>query len=219
MATARTLRRTARGIDRFIFFTDAVVAVAITLLVLPLIDTASNIGSATVPEYVTHNFPRIVAFVLSFAVVGRFWISHHQFSETITDYTRGALWLNMAWMLTIVFLPVPTELLSSEKGHFMLANGLYIGTMLVNMILTLWLRELYVHKPEMLTNDGLHIVRAGLIDIRLNVLLLAIALTLSITIPPTGIWTLFLLLLSSPIARLIRNKGWREPAASEHPHP
>jgi uncharacterized membrane protein len=219
MATVTTIKRTARGIDRFIFFTDAVVAVAITLLVLPLIDTASNIGSATVPEYVAENWTRIVAFALSFAVVGRFWISHHQFSEVITDYNRTALWLNMAWMLTIVFLPVPTELLSSEKGHFMLANGLYIGTMLINMILTLWLRTVYVHKPDMLTADGLHIVRAGLIDIRLNVLLLIIALALSITVPATGMWTLLLLLLSSPLSRIIRNKGWRERAAAEHPHP
>ena len=213
MAIMRHARRTERGIDRFVFFTDAVVAVAITLLVLPLIDTASNIGGASVPEYIGENFTRIIAFVLSFAVVGRFWISHHQFIENITDYNRNALWLNMAWMLTIVFLPVPAELLSSEEGHFMLANGLYIGTMLVNMILTLLLRTLYVHKPEMLTDEGLHIVRVGLIDIRLNVVLLSIALTLSITVPQTGIWTLLLLVLSSPIARLIRNKGWREPAA------
>lgn len=169
------MRRTERGIDRFVFFTDAVVAVAITLLVLPLIDTASNIGGASVPEYIGENFTRIIAFVLSFAVVGRFWISHHQFIENITDYNRSALWLNM--------------------------------------ILTLLLRTLYVHKPEMLTADGLHIVRIGLIDIRLNVALLSIALTLSITVPQTGIWTLLLLVLSSPIARLIRNKGWREPAA------
>jgi uncharacterized membrane protein len=213
MASSKNPLRTSRGVDRFIFFTDAVVAVAITLLVLPLVDTASNIGATSILEYLQNNGNRIFAFVLSFAVVGRFWISHHQFSETITDYTVGALWLNMAWMLTIVFLPVPTELLSSAESHFMLANGLYIGTMLVNMILTLWLRNLYLRKPAMMAPEGIPLVRAAVLEIKINVVLLSVALVLSIAVPPTGMWTLLLLLLSSPLARLIRNKGWREPVS------
>ncbi|MBK5239146.1 MAG: DUF1211 domain-containing protein [Actinomycetales bacterium] len=210
MTYGKALLRTPRGIDRFIFFTDAVVAVAITLLVLPLVDAANNIGQATSGEYLVENGTRIFAFVLSFAVIGRLWIAHHQFSEVITDYSVGTLWLNMAWMLTIVFLPVPTELISSEADDFTVANGVYILTMLANMSIMLWLRHVYLKNPSMMTPEGLVRVREGILGMRVNIILLVIALVLSVTVAPIGLYALMLLVFGSPITRLIRNRGWRE---------
>jgi uncharacterized membrane protein len=210
MAHRKTLSRTPRGIDRFIFFTDAVVAVAITLLVLPLVDAANNIGQATSGEYLTENATRIFAFILSFAVIGRLWITHHQFSEVITDYSVLTLWLNMAWMLTIVFLPVPTELISSEANDFTIANGVYVLTMLANMSIMLALRHVYLRNPSMMTPEGLVRVREGILGMRVTIVLLLLVLVVSVTVAWIGLYALALLLTAPPITRLIRNRGWRE---------
>ena len=209
MTYGKILKRTPRGIDRFIFFTDAVVAVAITLLVLPLVDAANNIGQATAGDFLISNATRIFALVLSFAVIGRLWIAHHQFSEVITDYSVGTLWLNMAWMLTIVFLPVPTELISSEADDFTIANGVYVLTMLANMSIMLWLRHVYLKNPTMMTAEGLVRVREGILGMRVNIVLLVIALVISVSIASVGLFALALLLVGPPITRLIHNRGWR----------
>jgi uncharacterized membrane protein len=210
MTYGKTLLRTPRGIDRFIFFTDAVVAVAITLLVLPLVDAANNIGQATSGEYLVANATRIFAFILSFAVIGRLWIAHHQFSEVITDYSVVTLWLNMAWMLTIVFLPISTELISSEADDFTIANGVYVLTMLANMSIMLALRHVYLKNPSMMTPEGLIRIRQGILGMRVNIILLVIVLVISVTVVSVGLYALALLLLGPPITRLIRNRGWRE---------
>ena len=209
MTYGKVLLRTPRGIDRFIFFTDAVVAVAITVLVLPLVDSANNIGQATSGEYLVENATRIWAFILSFAVIGRLWITHHQFSEVITDYSVLTLWLNMAWMLTIVFLPVPTELISSEADDFTVANGVYVLTMLANMCIMLALRHVYLKNPAMMTPEGLLRVRESVLGMRVTIVMLVVVLVVSVTIASIGLFALALLLLAPPITRLIRNHGWR----------
>jgi uncharacterized membrane protein len=212
MAHDKVHLRTSRGLDRFIFFTDAVVAVAITLLILPLLDDANNIGQATAAEYFAQNSSRIFAFLLSFAVVGRLWIAHHQFSEVITDYSMLTLWLNMAWLVTIVALPVVTELMSSEEDSLAVSNGAYIATMLANMFIMLMLRHVYLKRPAMLTPAGLVLVRGGILGMRVSIGLLLVALVVSVTVTSIGLFAITLLFLSRPISRLIRNRGWRERA-------
>lgn len=202
--------RTPRGLDRFIFFTDAVVAVAITLLILPLLDDANNIGQATASDYFVDNWSRIFAFLLSFAVVGRLWIAHHQFSEVITDYSMVALWLNMAWLVTIVTLPVMTELISSEQQTLAVSNGAYILTMLANMLIMLTLRHVYLRHPSMLTSAGLVFVRESILGMRVSITLLLVAFIVSVTVTSIGLFAISLLFLSRPISRFIRNRGWRK---------
>ncbi len=70
--------RTPRGFSRMVNFCDAVVAIAITLLILPLVDTASSIGTMSVGDLFTENAYRLFVFVLSFAVIGNVWFIHHQ---------------------------------------------------------------------------------------------------------------------------------------------
>jgi uncharacterized membrane protein len=204
--------RTPRGLDRFIFFTDAVVAVAITLLILPLLDDANHMGEATAADYFVENWSRIFAFLLSFAVVGRLWIAHHQFSEVITDYSMLTLWLNMAWLVTIVALPVVTELMSSEQDSLAVSNGAYIVTILANMFIMLMLRRVYLRHPAMLTPAGLLRVREGILGMRVSIGLLLIALVISVTVTSVGLFAITLLFLTQPISRIIRNRGWRERA-------
>ncbi|MFP3380774.1 TMEM175 family protein, partial [Bacillus sp. SIMBA_069] len=75
------LIRTERGLDRLVNFSDAAVAIAITLLILPLVDAAGQIGHSSFGEFIDKNFWEIFAFVVSFAVIARFWVVHHRIFE------------------------------------------------------------------------------------------------------------------------------------------
>jgi uncharacterized membrane protein len=95
-------------LGRIMAFTDGVMAVAITLLVL-------NLEVPTVPgdeldEALGDLFPSLVAYLLAFALVGRFWIIHHRLFETLRAFDSRLMTLNLAFLALIVLIPFATEL-------------------------------------------------------------------------------------------------------------
>ena len=93
------------GFRRLVGFSDAVVAIAITLLVLPLVDSASSIGNESLSMFFHHNQTKLWAFALSFAVIGSFWWGQHQLFERVRAYNGVLVWGMFLWLLGIVFLP------------------------------------------------------------------------------------------------------------------
>ena len=89
-------------------FTDGVMAVAITLLVL-------NLEVPTVPgdeldDALVDLIPSLIAYLLSFVLVGRFWIIHHRLFETLRAFDSRLMTLNLAFLTLIVLVPFATEL-------------------------------------------------------------------------------------------------------------
>jgi uncharacterized membrane protein len=123
----------ARSVERLVLFTDAVVAIAITLLVLPLVDAvgeAVDAGQSSI-EVITGNLSQIFSFLLSFAVIARLWAAHHRLFEGVATAARRVVVLNMLWVLTIVVLPFPTEMVGGY-GEDRFTVVLYIGTILAS---------------------------------------------------------------------------------------
>jgi uncharacterized membrane protein len=89
-------RGTEQGFARVVNFSDAVVAIAISLLILPVVDdvSATTTGSAT--DVLADNADRLFAFVLSFVVIARLWVAHHEVFEGIGAYTPALRWANLA---------------------------------------------------------------------------------------------------------------------------
>jgi uncharacterized membrane protein len=120
------------GFRRLVNFSDAVVAIAITLLILPLVDRASSIGATGIGSFLNDNETKLLAFLLSFVVIGRFWWGQHQVFERVKSYNSLLVWGMFVWLLSIVFLPFPTELISSAQGGARAATyAIYIGTLLL----------------------------------------------------------------------------------------
>jgi uncharacterized membrane protein len=98
--------------DRVVFFSDAVFAIAITLLIVDLRvtgpDSASDLHA---------NRYQILGFVISFAVIGIFWLGHHTMFRYVKAFDRPLILLNLLFLGTIAFLPYPTQLLftTSDK--------------------------------------------------------------------------------------------------------
>ena len=90
-------------LERMILFSDAVFAIAITLLIIeikiPHFDDA--ITQQQLANALLKKLPEFLGFILSFVVIGQFWISHHRLFGYIMDYTPKLLWLNLLMLLWI----------------------------------------------------------------------------------------------------------------------
>jgi uncharacterized membrane protein len=173
-----------------VLFTDAVVAIAITLLVLPLVEIVSLPGDERPSELVSHHWPEILSFLLSFAVIAQLWMTHHRIFADVRELTRPLMLLNMAWVLTIVVLPFPTELVGSY-GDDLFTQLFYVGTILVSSVL--------LSSMTLVAHAGSLTPRAVLASVMPAVLLL-VALLL---VPLVNYYGLLLLLVEQLLSRFI----------------
>lgn len=93
-------------------FSDAVFAIAITLLVLQ-IDIPSG-PDGTLWHELIDQWPSYAAYLVSFFVIGIIWINHHGIFEHITKVDYGVLYINLAVLASVAFLPFPTALLAEH---------------------------------------------------------------------------------------------------------
>lgn len=111
----RQNRHTERGFDRLVNFSDAVVAIAITLLVLPLVEIAGQLALHETPGALLAEYGGTIwGFVISFVVLADYWLIHHRIFEWIGDYDSALAWLNIGWLFSIVILPFSTETISTR---------------------------------------------------------------------------------------------------------
>ena len=106
--------RAGRGIDRLINFSDAVVAVAITLLVLPLVELRPEEGQ-TFTQLVSANAAQVWVFVFTFFLVGVLWLAHHRVLNGARAYDGTIFWLTIFWLACLALLPWLSALMG-ENG-------------------------------------------------------------------------------------------------------
>jgi uncharacterized membrane protein len=100
-------------LDRLVFFSDAVFAIAITLLVIEIkVPTgAEDVGAALLDRW-----PQFLSFVLSFLVIGIFWVAHHRMFGYIARVDTRLLWINLFLLMCVAFLPFPTAVLGDHDN-------------------------------------------------------------------------------------------------------
>jgi len=98
-------------LERLVFFSDAIVAIAITILVFNLKITGDE-GKHLLFSNLLQAWPKFLAFLLSFFIIALFWKVHHQFFFYIRAVNDTLLWYNVAWLLFIVLLPFSTTLIA-----------------------------------------------------------------------------------------------------------
>jgi uncharacterized membrane protein len=196
--------RTSRGLDRLITFLDAVVAIAITLLVLPPVDVLGE-GAADrgLGQVVTGNASAFGAFLLSFAVIGRLWLGHHRIVEYVGAYDEAFVVLNLVWVLTIVFLPFASQVAAIYGAQLRGAVATYIGTVAASAGCLSALALLVGRRPA-LRRDGVE--RVPLLGSLTTSGLILAALALGVAVPAVNYWAMLLLLLSGPVERLVRSR-------------
>lgn len=142
-AALRMLARAGQlDYDRVLFFSDAVFAIAITLLVVDLRVPDLPARLIHAGQQLRDAEPRIFGFVLSFAVIGLFWTGHHTIFRYITALDRALILINLLFLGTIAFLPYPTALLGAAGTSQAPATILYAASVgaagLGELALWLW---------------------------------------------------------------------------------
>lgn len=107
---------TGRSFDRLVNFTDAVVAIAITVLVLPLTEIVRPADGQTVWGLIGEHSGQVSAFFFTFFVVALMWGVHNRVVNQMVGYDAVIFWLNIAWVAAIAFLPWPAGLYGSATG-------------------------------------------------------------------------------------------------------
>lgn len=192
-----------RPAERLVAFTDAVVAIAMTLLILPLLESVKDAaarGTDTV-GYLQEDAGQLFAFALSFFIIATFWRGHSRLFEHVERHDAALLRLNVGWMFTIVWLPVATAMVGAmETDRVQVA--LYIGTMLATSLLTLAMWLLVLRRPHLQRPDRALTDRAVL-PAGVASALFAVALLLGLVVPGAAYWALLVLLLNPPIDLLL----------------
>lgn len=187
--------------ERLVFFTDAIVAIAITLLVLPLLESipqAAAQGEATGP-WLSQHTSGLLAFFVSFAIVASTWVSHHRLFQNVALLSRPLTWLSIGWALTIVFLQLPSAMIYQLPNDRWGAT-LYVATLLTSHLMLTGVSWVISRSPELLEpgtitalNTRAHLAVSAMF---------AIVLVIAATAPGWGFYPLFLLCLIPLLRRV-----------------
>jgi TMEM175 potassium channel family protein len=125
-------------------FSDGVFAIVITLLILEIkVPPPSSIPVGAVAHELPHRLWELkamfIAYVLSFFIVGTFWVAHHNVFKLIRRTNRLFMWINLALLMCVAFIPFPTALIGEyvDQPIAIVVYGLTVTASSV-MLLCLW---------------------------------------------------------------------------------
>lgn len=116
-SAAQPHAKNALGMERIVFFSDAVFAIAITLLALEIrLPEVAGLDNAELWRGLSSIYPKYLSFMVSFLVIGNFWFIHHRQFGYIERYDTRLIFINLFILMAIAFIPFPT-LVISENGN------------------------------------------------------------------------------------------------------
>jgi uncharacterized membrane protein len=200
-------RREPEETDRLLALSDAVVGIAITLLVLEITVPTVPAGSttATLPDLVAEQWHEFLAYVLSFLIIGQYWVLHRRIFVHVDRHDRGVLWLNLLFLLMVAFVPYATSLFTTYPDRF--GVTVYAGV-LATTGLTLTLLWGYASRNELL-EAGLtsRTVRIQAVRFLVSPVVFVVSMAVATVSPPLAIgsWLLLVPLNGVFEARLVRS--------------
>lgn len=118
MAQERAVKRREENeveFGRIVAFSDGVFSIAITLLVLNL-GIEKGLTEGQIDDAIWNLREDLLAYAISFAVIGRFWLVHHRFFSEVEAFDGRLIGLNMLYLGWIVLLPFSSEVLGEYGG-------------------------------------------------------------------------------------------------------
>lgn len=195
--------------ERLVAFTDATVAIGMTLLILPLMDASNDADGISTSEFFSENRLRFGNFLISFWVVYLLWIAHDRLFRYVRVFTMLLLRLNFLWMLCVVFVPVATNISNNleDDGKYALKFVPYMTSLFVAR-LSIVLMAIEVSRDKRIWKGNRGPKRIDLVGFVVEMILLAIAFVIAVMVPDAGYFSLFVLLAARPIMMYVR---WKWP--------
>lgn len=148
--SATVTHRDRQQLDRLVFFSDAIFAIAITLLVIeikvphfPNGATDEQLGNA-----LAENISSYIGFIVSFFVIGRFWLGHHRSFGYLARADERLVWRNLLFLLTIAFMPYPTAVISNFASS-RVGVGFYAVWLGVSGVMNLLVMRTLIASPDL----------------------------------------------------------------------
>jgi uncharacterized membrane protein len=140
---------TTSQLERLTFFSDAVFAIAITLLIIEVhVPHVSAVGDQAYWQALAELQPSFMGFVLSFLVIGALWAAHHRVFGMLEDYNPIIVWPNLLLLMAVAFMPFATALMSSNASarvpQLFYAGSLLLAGLLQRLLFGMALRPPYV---------------------------------------------------------------------------
>ena len=129
--------------DRLLTFTDGVFAIIITILVLEL--KVPDLGAGkSLREALTDVRPTFVAFIISFLLVGMYWVWHRSAFAQVRYVDLNTVWLNLLFLLSVAMIPFGAAMLGEYEGDVTALH--FYGLVLITATLLRTVLELYLHR-------------------------------------------------------------------------
>ena len=136
-------------VERMILFTDAVFAIAITLLILeikvPNLDY-EGLTNTKIKAAVWDQQFALIGFIISFFVIAQYWVSHHRNFAYVDNYNGKLIFLNLLFLMFIVLMPF-TSALYSKYINFLFPAQLYYMNIALTGFINLWMWY-YISNPK-----------------------------------------------------------------------
>lgn len=111
-------------LERIIFFSDAVFAIAITLLIIDIrIPFREGFTNGQLVQALSEKAPELFGFVISFFIIAGFWVLHHKMFSYVVPFDQKLVWLNLFFLFFIVLLPFSTWIFG-VYGNLLTATSL-----------------------------------------------------------------------------------------------
>ncbi len=182
---------------------DAIFAFAMTLLVLDVkIPRISGVTEGLLARTLLDLWPKFFSFAVSFLILGLFWIAHHGYAHFLKRTDRYFLWLNLLFLMVVVFVPFSTDLLGDYPGQ-RLAAMIYRCNIMALGLTLYWQWEYATSRHRLVGSDlESELVRLGKQRILMGVATNVCAVLLALVSPAFSL-VLYVLL---PIAYVLPSR-------------
>lgn len=198
------MNRHERGTEEFArvaAFSDGVFGIAMTLLVVGI--AVPTVKEADLGQALSDLIPDITAFFISFLVIGRYWMAHHQFFGRLRAVNTRFMTVNLMYLAAIAFVPFPTALVSRYEGSpiTVVIYALALGTasLFEGVMLVMARRDHAFKEPP--TPEG---IRYEVVGQLIPVAVFAISIPISFF---STTWALLSWLLTFPLEQLLARRA------------
>jgi uncharacterized membrane protein len=119
-------------LERLIFLSEGVYAIALTLLAIELVlpESSADLHDRELLKSLLESWPKVLAFLTSFTVIANFWVGHNVLFQHVRRFDGGMMWLALLQLLCVAFIPFPTSVIGSHISD-PVAQQFYFSTLLV----------------------------------------------------------------------------------------
>jgi uncharacterized membrane protein len=203
--TAKTREEHEVEFSRIVAFSDGVFSIAITLLILNVSVHGSDVARDGLWQALWDQRENLLAYAISFAVIGRFWLVHHRFFGEVTAFDNRLIGLNMLYLGWIVLIPFSSQLLGDYGGQ---TPSVIVYAVNLAVVVLLGLLMSSRARRAGLASGDVEDER----EARFRALFIAAVFLLSIpvaVVAPNYAPLLWLVLFFDPTDRLLRTSVWR----------